>query len=126
MLRRGLVSFAGRTNALRKLSASSPTKTWLKRRRNIRVHGTSSHLVRVAFHRVFPELQVLQIDAGPTCDAGEGVLGEADVQAGRVADDGRQSAEQGRSAGHGDAVGDEIRRQLRLGLLERRGDGLDD
>src|SRR2546430_12437166 len=118
MLRRVLVSFAGTTNALRKLSASSPTKTWLKRRRNIRVHGTSSHLVRVAFHRVFPELQVLQIDAGPPCDASERVFGEADVQAGRVADDGGQPAEQGRSAGHGDAVVDEIGGEFRLGLFE--------
>src|SRR4051812_12316724 len=106
MLRAGLVNRAGRTNALRKLSISRPTKTSLNLSdipvRSMAVPAMSkkpwpgrpcyvqSHVVGVGFHRVFPELEILEVDAGAAGDAGEGIFGQTRVQTRCVADDGSQ------------------------------------
>src|SRR5258706_2305612 len=74
-------------------------------------------IVRVALHRVLPELQVLQVDGGAAGDARERILREADVEAGGVADDGGKAAEHAGAAGHGDAVVDQVGGEFGLGKL---------
>src|SRR5688572_22297089 len=64
----------------------------------------SLHLARVALHRFFPELEVLQVEARATRDAGQRILPQLGVQPRSVADDGRQTAKERTAAGHRDAV----------------------
>src|SRR5438552_1295603 len=52
------------------------------------------HVVLIALHRVFPQLEVFQVNAGSSGDAGQRVLSQTHVQSCCVADNGREPAEQ--------------------------------
>src|SRR6476469_7795200 len=89
--------FSGIANAASALTNIKRAKTWLNLTYDIRVsrvrgtggppviriHQTTGgppvlQFILVALHRIFPELQVFQVHAGASCDAGQGIFGEPD------------------------------------------------
>jgi hypothetical protein len=55
-------------------------------------------------------LEVFEVDTGAAGHAGEGIFRQSDIQTGGVADYGGQTSEQGATAGHCDAVIDQVGR----------------
>lgn len=88
--------------------------------------GASALAIEIIFECVLPLFDVIEVDAGASCDAGERIIGEFGGQAGGFLDDFGEAAQERAAASHHDAVVDEIGGEFGFGAFEGSGDGVDD